>query len=174
MMTNSEITRAGPTTVGNFITLNGNAVFSNNIVNDYGSSGLAISILAGAVALNNQVNENGTANGVYTPTLAGAGFDVGCGANNAGSTGPGAANQMIVLMVYQPTPFQFQNGKLYYNGGTADATAESDACMYQLVGNTLTLIADSGLIAWSASAATPARKRDKQSNNATDCSHLRI
>ena len=91
-------------------------------------------------------NANG---GFGTTTYPSGNFNVGCSTNNSLNVGPSGANEATYSVFFQPTPFQFTNNDIYVSGATADATAETDGGIYQYSGTTLTLIADSGLIAWS-------------------------
>lgn len=75
--------------------------------------------------------------GNYAPFLQSSGAGVG----------PGGANDMRCEVIYQPTPWQFTNTDIGYFPSTADVIAENDFCFYSYSGTTLTLIADTGLIA---------------------------
>lgn len=80
--------------------------------------------------------------------FAGAGFMEWCSSQVTG-VGPGAPSEMIWAVIYQPTPFSYANGQMYYFGATADATVQYDVCNYAVnaAGTTANLIADTGLIA---------------------------
>lgn len=99
-------------------------------------------------------NVAGLTTGTLAPARGGLGVGTFPSANYApflqssgAGVGPGGGGDMRCEVIYQPTPFQFTNTDIGYYPSTADATAENDFCFYSYSGTTLTLIADTGLIA---------------------------
>lgn len=98
-----------------------------------------------------------------------AGFLQGCLNSTTGNGKPGTAAEMWLTTIYQPVSWQFTNSQMAYSTQAGDGSAENDVCLYSVSGTTATLIADSGLIALSATAnpAAPVNLGGGSSNLAT-------